>query len=109
MACVAQIITGWQQYFIYRYIRVFAVSEWPEIEFRTIRLLLLTVLCGVLFVSEQSVDLWAWPTAAIFAWCVFLARTEIVLIIKRAYRIDGREFRAHGGAKQDAGRGRAGR
>jgi hypothetical protein len=88
MACIAQIITRWQQYFIYRYIRAFDVSAWPELEFRTIRLLLFTVLCSLLFVSEQSIDLWAWPTAAIFGWCVFLARTEIALVIKRAYRID---------------------
>jgi hypothetical protein len=88
MACVAHIIGRWQKYFIYRYISALSISKWPEIQFHTVRLFLFILLAGALFVSEQRVNLWAWPTAAIFVWCVFLARKEIVSIVKQAHRID---------------------
>jgi hypothetical protein len=83
IACTAHIIGRWQKYFIYRY-----TSNWPEIQFHTVRLFLFILLSGALFISEQPVNLWAWPTAAILAWCAFLARNEIVSILKETHRID---------------------
>jgi hypothetical protein len=88
MACSAQIVSRWQQYFIYRGIGAFDISTWPEIQFRTIRLFLFILLAGALEISEQRINLWAWPTAAIVVWCAFLARREVLAIIWGAHRID---------------------
>ena len=88
MACMAQVIARWQQYFLYRYTGAFGLSRWPDIQHHTVRLSLFVVLATALFISEQPVSLCSWPAAAILAWCIFLARKEIVSIIKEAHRID---------------------
>jgi hypothetical protein len=106
MACMAQIIAKWQQYFIYRYIRVFDLTKWPELQVHTIRLILFIALVGTLSMAEQSVNPWRWPTAAIIVWCVLLAHKEIPSIIKATHRIDGkaRDIPLFGGAPGECAR-----
>jgi hypothetical protein len=88
LACITQIISRWQAYFIYRYIRAFDVFNWPEINTHMVQLACFLLCLGALAFSHERVNLLTWPTAMLVAWSLFLARGELMGILKAAYRID---------------------
>ena len=88
LACITQIISRWQAYFIYRYIRAFDVFNWPEINTHMVQLACFLLCLGALAFSHERVNLLTWPTAMLVAWSLFLARGELMGILKDAYRID---------------------
>ncbi|HTE42395.1 MAG TPA: hypothetical protein VK629_16350 [Steroidobacteraceae bacterium] len=84
MAIGAHVLAKWIPYYIYRV----GGKSWPESSHFMTRLLffvLLSILVG--FASGFSA-LWSWSAAALLAWNVYRARTDLLAVLLDARRLD---------------------
>ncbi|WP_340091494.1 haloacid dehalogenase-like hydrolase [Nostoc punctiforme] len=82
---IAQVISRWIPYFIYR----FSKSEWLKaLPNQVVRLFLFGfIIIAIMLGTQNSSIIMSWQTWVIFGWCTFKARNEILKIFREMHPI----------------------
>lgn len=84
IAIGAHVLAKWVPYYIYRA----AGKAWPAASHFMTRLLFFAVLTLLIAFAIGIGPLWTWSTAALLAWNLFRARADLVLVVRKAVRLD---------------------
>lgn len=84
LALGAHVLARWMPYYLYR----FGGKEWPEAAMPLTRLLFFVVLALLFAITQGTGALATWTAAALLAWNLLRARTELRAVVARARRID---------------------
>ncbi|MBW4634644.1 MAG: haloacid dehalogenase-like hydrolase [Iphinoe sp. HA4291-MV1] len=85
MLFVAQVISRWIPYFVYR----FAKNDWTEeLPYQLLRILLFGFLVIALTLGTQDISILVnWQTLVIFIWCVYRGRPHFMKVVRQVHLI----------------------
>ncbi|WP_028006601.1 HAD family hydrolase [Solimonas flava] len=84
VALAAHVLARWMPYVVYRNGR----SNWPEVPFHLLRLVFFALLAAMLAITEGWRPFVSATGAALLAWNLFRARSELATVLRAAQRIE---------------------